>query len=309
MSTLDVELNNSNISLSRVNANLIADELYAANNGIIVGTMLDSNKEIPIRLKGLTEKEDLTGNASFLTVPSGSGFEYIDSFGKSSITNKSSKITRIDGQRVNMVEGWIWTQTLPSETEKFIKEDVEVFKSKLPIGYSIKQFGEAETRGESQSQIYSSAAMYVLLIIVGLVFALNSFRQTALILSVAILSVGLSFLGLFIGQQNYGFIGTISAVGLIGLSINDSIIVLSHIKEEAEKKDISKAELIEVVIRSTRHIITTSLTTLGGFVPLIFASVFFRPLAWAMSIGVLGATMTALLYIPAMFMLMKKIKS
>ena len=206
-----------------------------------------------------------------------------------------------------MVEGWIWTQTLPSETENFIKEDVEVFKSKLPIGYSIKQLGEAETRDESQSQIYSSAAIYIVLIIIGLVFALNSFRQTALILSVAILSVGLSFLGLFVGQQNYGFIGTISAVGLIGLSINDSIIVLSHIKEEAEKKDISKAEIIEVVIRSTRHIITTSLTTLGGFLPLIFASVFFKPLAWAMSIGVLGATMTALLYIPAMFMVMKKI--
>jgi multidrug efflux pump subunit AcrB len=140
------------------------------------------------------------------------------------------------------------------------------------------------------------------------VVALNSFRQAAIILSVAILSVGLSFLGLFIGQQNYGFIGTVAAVGLIGLSINDSIIVLSHIKEEAEKKLISKAELIEVVIRSSRHIITTSLTTLGGFAPLIFASVLFRPLAWAMSIGVLGATMTALLYIPAMFIMLKKIK-
>jgi len=304
---IELELNNSNISLSKVNANLLVDELYAANNGIIVGTMLDSNKEIPIRLKGLTETKNLTGNASFLTVPSGNGFEYIDSFSKSSITNKSSKITRIDGQRVNMVEGWIWTQTLPSETENYIIEDVEIFKSKLPIGYSIKQLGEAESRGESQSQIYSSAALYIVLIIIGLVFALNSFRQTALILSVAILSIGLSFLGLFIGQQNYGFIGTISAVGLIGLSINDSIIVLSHIKEEAEKKDISKAEIVEVVIRSTRHIITTSLTTLGGFVPLIFASVFFKPLAWAMSIGVLGATLTALLYIPAMFVVMKKI--
>jgi len=304
---IELELNNSNISLSKVNANLLVDELYAANNGIIVGTMLDSNKEIPIRLKGLTETKNLTGNASFLTVPSGNGFEYIDSFSKSSITNKSSKITRIDGQRVNMVEGWIWTQTLPSETENYIIEDVKIFKSKLPIGYSIKQLGEAESRSESQSQIYSSAAVYIVLIIIGLVFALNSFRQTALILSVAILSIGLSFLGLFIGQQNYGFIGTISAVGLIGLSINDSIIVLSHIKEEAEKKDISKAEIVEVVIRSTRHIITTSLTTLGGFVPLIFASVFFKPLAWAMSIGVLGATLTALLYIPAMFVVMKKI--
>ena len=70
-----------------------------------------------------------------------------------------------------------------------------------------------------------------------------------------------------------------------------------------------KTDLIDVVIRSTRHIITTSLTTLGGFVPLIFASIFFRPLAWAMSIGVLGATLTALLYIPAMYIWMKKVKN
>ena len=81
-----------------------------------------------------------------------------------------------------------------------------------------------------------------------------------------------------------------------------------YIKEKANQINMKKSDLIEVVIRSTRHIITTSLTTLGGFLPLIFASIFFRPLAWAMSIGVLGATMTALLYIPAMFIWMNKIK-
>ena len=105
------------------------------------------------------------------------------------------------------------------------------------------------------------------------------------------------------------FIATIGAVGLVGLSINDSIIVLSHIKEEASNKIISKAEIIEVVIRSTRHIITTSVTSIGGFAPLIFTSVFFRPLAWAMTIGVLGATLLALLYIPTMFIVMNKIRN
>ena len=118
----------------------------------------------------------------------------------------------------------------------------------------------------------------------------------------------LSFIGLIIGQQNFGFIATIGAIGLIGLSINDSIIVLSHIKERAKKSLMTKSDLIEVVIRSTRHIITTSLTTLGGFLPLIFASVFFRPLAWAMSVGVLGATLTALLYIPAIYILLNRVR-
>mgnify|MGYP005657103221 FL=1 len=209
---------------------------------------------------------------------------------------------------MNDVQGWIWTGTLPYGTEQYIQDEVKEFEKNLPPGYSMLVGGEAESRGESQSQIYSSAIIYILLITIGLVFALNSFRQTALILSVAIFSIGLSFLGLKVGQQNYGFIATIGALGLIGLSINDSIIVLSHIKEKANQINMKKSDLIEVVIRSTRHIITTSLTTLGGFLPLIFASIFFRPLAWAMSIGVLGATMTALLYIPAMFIWMNKIK-
>ena len=308
ITNVEFELNSSNISLSGQNANYLVNEMFTANNGLIVGTMLDSNKEIPVRLKGLSNKNNLTGNTGFITIPSQDGFEYFDSFGKSTLTNKSSTITRLDGQRTNDVEGWIWTGTLPSATEEAIKKDVADFESRLPIGYSLKQLGEAESRGQSQASLYSSAFMYFILIIVGLVLALNSFRETGLILSVAFLSIGLSFLGLFIGQQNYGFIGTISAIGLIGLSINDSIIVLAHIKEEANEKLITKAELVEVVIRSTRHIITTSLTTLGGFLPLIFASVFFKPLAWAMSIGVLGATITALMYIPAMFIIMRKVK-
>ena len=306
---IEFEFNSSNVSLSGKNTELLVNELYAENNGIIVSSMLDSNKEIPIRIKGIRDSSDITGDTSYLSIPTQDGIDFIGNYGQASINKTSSYVTRRNSQRVNQVEGWIWTGTLPHKTEQYLEEKFNEFESNLPPGYSIIVGGEAESRGQSQSQIYSSAIIYLLLITFGLVFALNSFKQTLLILSVAIFSIGLSFLGLKLGQQNYGFIGTVGALGLIGLSINDSIIVLSHIKEKANQVSMTKAELIEVVIRSTRHIITTSLTTLGGFLPLIFANIFFRPLAWAMSIGVLGATMTALLYIPAMFILMKKIKT
>ena len=306
---IEFEFDSSNISLAGKNTESLVNELFAENNGIIVSSMLDSNKEIPIRVKGTRESKNIIGDASSLSLSSRDGMDFIGNFGVSRINKTTSYVTRRNSQRINNVEGWIWTGTLSSGTEQYIKEEVEKFERSLPPGYSMLVGGEAESRGESQAQIYSSAIIYILLITIGLVFALNSFRQTALILSVAIFSIGLSFLGLKIGQQNYGFIATIGALGLIGLSINDSIIVLSHIKEKARNNAITKAELIEVVIRSTRHIITTSLTTLGGFVPLIFASIFFRPLAWGMSIGVIGATLTALLYIPAMFIWMNKVKN
>lgn len=305
---IEFEFNSSNVSLSGKNTELLVNELYAENNGIVVSSMLDSNKEIPIRVKGIRESSDIIGNTGYLSIPAKDGIDFIGNYGQATINKTSSYVTRRNSQRVNQVEGWIWTGTLPHKTEQYLEEKFNEFESNLPPGYSIIVGGEAESRGQSQSQIYSSAIIYLLLITFGLVFALNSFRQTLLILSVAIFSIGLSFLGLKLGQQNYGFIGTVGALGLIGLSINDSIIVLSHIKEKANQVSMTKSDLIEVVIRSTRHIITTSLTTLGGFLPLIFANIFFRPLAWAMSIGVLGATMTALLYIPAMFIWMNKIK-
>ena len=304
---IEFEFDSSNVSLSGKNTEILVNELFAANNGMVISSMLDSNIEIPIRVKGIVNSSNITGDSELLSMSYLGGIDLIGNYSKTSLNKKSSKITRISSQRVNIVEGWVWTGTLASDTENFINDDVEEFIQNLPPGYSIKQSGEAEVRGDSQSQIWSSAIIYIFLITIGLVFALNSFRETFLILSVALLSIGLSFIGLILGQQNYGFIATIGAIGLIGLSINDSIIVLSHIKERASKTLMKKADLIEVVIRSTRHIITTSLTTLAGFIPLIFASVFFKPLAWAMSIGVLGATLTALLYIPATYIWMKKI--
>ena len=304
---VEFEFDSSNISLAGKNTELMVNELFAANNGLVISSMLDSNIEIPIRVKGLVNSSDITGDSSSISISNSDSIDVIGNYSKTSLNKSPSTITRISSQRVNIVEGWVWTGTLASETESYIHDEVERFKKNLPPGYSIKQSGEAEVRGDSQSQIWSSAIVYIFFITIGLVFALNSFRETALILSVAFLSMGLSFVGLIVGFQNFGFIATIGAIGLIGLSINDSIIVLSHIKERARKSLMTKSDLIEVVIRSTRHIITTSLTTLGGFVPLIFASIFFRPLAWAMSVGVLGATLTALLYIPAMYIWMKKI--
>ena len=308
VTNLEFEIDTSNVYFSGSDPNIITNELYSVSNGINVGTMLDGSKEIPIRITGISSNQAID-EARFLTIPSEDSIEYIDNFGESKIVRKSGVIARFQSQKLNQVQGWVETGTLPSETETYLKEPIEEFISSLPKGFYIEQSGQAESRNQSQGQIYSSALFYLVLIIGGLVFALNSFRQTMLILSVGGLCIGLSYLGLTIGNQNYGFIATIGAVGLVGLSINDSIIVLSHIKEEASKKLISKAEIIEVVIRSTRHIITTSITTIGGFAPLIFTSVFFRPLAWAMTIGVLGATLLALLYIPAMFIVMNKIKN
>ena len=306
---IELDLNNSNMALSSKQMEAILNELAAANNGIIVGSMLDGNKDLPIRVKSLGKISSSIEGVGLLTLPGQASVDYVESFGKTSLTRTSEFIERKNGEKKNSVQGQIWTGTLASTVESSIKKEINEFEQSLPAGYSMYSDGEGDTAAQSQGQLISSAAIFFVLIVIGLVAALNSFTQAGIILSVAILCVGLSFVGLVVGQQNYGFIATVGAIGLAGLAINDSIVVLSHIKEEAEKGNMTKAQLVEVVIRSTRHVITTSATTIGGFLPLLFASIFFRPLAWGMVVGVLGSSIIAVFYIPAMFILLKKIKA
>ena len=302
---LEFAFNEFNLALGSMSGDFFINELAIASEGVVVGAMLDGNKELPIKIRGLST--DPIESTQFLSMPSKEGLDYSSNYGEFEVTNQANFISRDAGKRQNQVSGWIWPDLLPSQTENFLADRLEIFKADLPPGYIFEVGGEAEARGQSQSNIFSSAILFFVLIIIALVAALNSFRQAGLILSVALWCTGLAFLGLTIGQANFGFIGLVGAIGLAGLSINDSIVVLSHIKEANARSPITKEELVEVIIRSTRHVITTSATTIGGFLPLILTSIFFQPLAWAMAGGVIGSAIIALFYIPACYAISKKL--
>ena len=302
---LEFKFSESDLAMNSISGEFFINELAIASEGIKVGTMIDGNKEIPIKLRGSSNNSILS--TQFLSVPSSNGFDYSSNYGEFEVTNQANFISRDAGKRQNQVAAWIWPGLLPSDTEKFLKDKIIKFEAELPPGYILEIGGEADARGKSQSNIFSSAILFFVLIVIALVSALNSFRQATLILSVAIWCTGLAFLGLTLGQANFGFMGLVGAIGLAGLSINDSIVVLSHIKEANANSPINKNDLVEVIIRSTRHVVTTSATTIGGFIPLLVTSIFFEPLAWAMAGGVIGSTVIAIFYIPACYAISKKL--
>ena len=60
------------------------------------------------------------------------------------------------------------------------------------------------------------------------------------------------------------------------------------------------------MIRATRHVLTTTATTIVGFVPLLLENdPFWRPLVIAIAGGISGATLLALYFVPAAFLLTK----
>jgi multidrug efflux pump subunit AcrB len=172
----------------------------------------------------------------------------------------------------------------------------------LPPGYAIEYGGEAEQRGESVGNLVSTFVMFLLLMVAVVVLSLNSWSHAGIIGLVGFLSVGLALFGVRLFGWPMGFTALIGTLGLVGLAINGAIIVLSALKADALAQQADQEASREVVVEATRHIVSTTVTTIGGFIPLIlFGGTFWPPLATAIAGGVAGSAILALYMVPAIF--------
>jgi multidrug efflux pump subunit AcrB len=97
----------------------------------------------------------------------------------------------------------------------------------------------------------------------------------------------------------------IGTMGLIGVAVNDSIVVTAALKDNAAVRQGDIEASVDTIVDVTRHVLATTLTTAAGFLPLLLSGgVFWPPLAVAIGAGVVGATFIALTLVPCAVRLM-----
>lgn len=135
-----------------------------------------------------------------------------------------------------------------------------------------------------------------------LTWAANSFKVPLAI----ILTIPLSLMGGILGHWFLGFDITLLSLfgffGLMGVTVNDSIILTLHYQNLRRKMNKEQA-LIRSSSERFRAVILTSLTTIGGLLPLMFETSFqaqfLIPMAITIAFGLLFGTVWILLFLPA----------
>ncbi|MEO1466783.1 MAG: efflux RND transporter permease subunit, partial [Cyanobacteria bacterium J06633_1] len=197
--------------------------------------------------------------------------------------------------------------TLPSVVLKEIKEHLATSKFELPPDYLLEFGGEQAERDEAVGNLYSIFGLVLILMIATLVLSFSSFRLAAIIVVVAVCSIGLGLFSLWLFNYPFGFMAILGTVGLIGIAINDSIVILAALNSQIAARQGNRQAIAQVVIDSTRHILTTTITTITSFIPiLVFGGEFWRPLAICIVGGVGGATFIALFFVPCTYLLLVK---
>ena len=309
---LIVELDEEEVLLTGLDRRAIAQQLESNFAGTTGGSLLEATQELPVRVRLSKQENALDENLNSATLLSDLNRTNgamksisLSALGRTTLKPELAKITRYNGKRVNLVQGFLTPGILPEEALTDFKEKLKSVIWQLPDGYSFEFGGEEEEKEAAIGGLVSSVGVLVILMIAGLVLALNSFRLAIVIGIVAIASFGLGLLSVGIFDYPFGFNPIIGTVGLIGVAINDAIVVLSAINQHSEAKNCSQKAVGEAVLNSTRHVITTTVTTAIGFVPLILVGgEFWPPLAVAIAGGVVGATFLALYLVPAAYMIL-----
>ncbi|MEM7024522.1 MAG: efflux RND transporter permease subunit [Pseudomonadota bacterium] len=305
------------VKVAGLDLTAVARAMSAKLDGLHGGTVLEGTEELPVRVRLSTaDRSDLqriiggslrpngpatAGDDSHLGVP-------LAAIAEARMVPQTNRITRHDGERVNVIQAFVEPFTLPAKALADFRERLEQSEFSLPPGYALRYGGETEGSGEAQANL-ASVLLPLLVIMIGtVVLAFNSFRYAAVIGVVAVLSVGGALLTLWVFGYPMGFMAVIGTMGLIGLAINDSIVLLSALRADTDARSADPAAIREIVVGATRHILSTTLTTIGGFLPLIiWGGAFWAPLAIAVAGGMIGATLLALFFVPSLFVVFVRI--
>ena len=305
---LELEVDEEEVRLAGLDRSAIADRLNSNLEGTSGGSILESTEELPVKVRLSADNRDRLNDITSLDLLSSQGNSVpLSSLGKPTLKPELAKISRYNGQRVNTVQGFLTPGVLPDKALTDFQQQIANWR--LPNGYSYEFGGEAEQKNDALGGLVSTVGVLVVLMVATLVLSLGSFGLAAVIGVVAIASFGLGLFSIWIFGYPFGFNPIIGTVGLIGVAINDSIVVLAAIQQHPVARTGNKKAIREVVLHSTRHVIATTLTTAIGFVPLLLGGgEFWPPLAIAIAGGVIGATLLALYLIPAAYLIIVREK-
>ena len=194
---------------------------------------------------------------------------------------------------------------LPATVQEAFQTRLDESDFKLPPGYVLNFGGETSKRDESVGNLMASVGVLIVLMVATLVISFHSFRVASIVGAVAFLSAGLAMCALWLFGFPFGFTAIIGTMGLIGVAINDTIVVLAAIRDDPQAKRGDLVAIQRVVVRATRHVIATTLTTIAGFLPLLIGGEgMWPPLATAIAGGVGGATLLALYFAPSAYIIL-----
>jgi multidrug efflux pump subunit AcrB len=176
---------------------------------------------------------------------------------------------------------------------------------KLPAGYSYEMGGEVESRQDSFGGFMSIIIVTIFLFVAVLVLEFGTFKSTLIVLSVIPLGIVGAAIALWMTGNSLSFIAIVGMIALAGIEVKNTILLVDFTNQLREQ-----GRPLEEAIREAGEvrflpIVLTSLTAIGGLIPIaISTNPLIAPLAIVLIGGLISSTLLSRIVTPVVYKLM-----
>ncbi len=182
----------------------------------------------------------------------------------------------------------------------------------LPNNYSITVTGEEEKRQESMNSLLFALALSVILVYMVLASQFESLLHPFTILLTIPLAVVGAILLFFLTGTTINMMGVIGIVMLVGIAVNNSIILVDRINQLIQAGMPLDDAIVEAGSQRIRPILMTTLTTILALLPMTFGfgegASLRSPMAIAVIGGLVTSTVMSLVVIPCVYYVFENIR-
>lgn len=183
----------------------------------------------------------------------------------------------------------------------------------FPANYVYNITGEEQKRSESFTSLQFALLLSIILIYMVLASQFESLiHPFTIILTIPLAAVGAILIFLILGKT-LNVMAYIGIIMLVGIAVNDSIILVDAINKLIKDGFKLKSAILEAGRRRIRPIIMTSVTTILALLPLTFgfgeSAALRSPMALAVIGGLFTSTFLTLIVIPCVYYYLEKLRS
>lgn len=273
----------------------ISGVMAAYFSGTEYSTFREGDTQIPIVMRAQSAGRDSVEDLANMTISAEGQLIAIDQVATFRPTLEYSEIRRENQVRRIVISGKSASQSA-QETLSALQPTLAA----LDLGpeYEISIAGELEDSADVNDQMAANLPYTLAVMLAALVFQFNSLRRAmATFLTIPLVVIGAPF-GMLLMHQPMSFFAMLGLMALMGIIINNAIVLINQIDIELKTRPLAEAVAIAAQARA-KPIMLTSLTTVFGLIPMALSGgALFEPMATMMIGGLIVASPLTLLVAP-----------
>ena len=304
---LDINIHRDKAALLNVSVSNIDDTIRTSLMGSGVGNYRDQNGDdydIMIRLDH-AETPDINNLNDLLVMANDGSFVHLKQLISVELQTVPSRLQHFYLERSALVTADTGIGFLTADvTAEVIAKLSEM---ELPQGISYTITGEQESRDDSFAGLAKALVISLFGIFAVLVLQFRSFAQPAIVFA----SIPFAFSGAILALLTFGYSFSVMAfvglTSLMGIVVNNSIILVDTANQMVKKGQGIRAAIADAAQTRLTPIVLTTLTTIGGLLPLtLMDSNMWTPLGLVIIGGMLVSTVVTLFIVPVLYLLITR---